>query len=40
MNSADGADNWWINVGAYAESMHVVLALTSGDFDTYGKAGS
>jgi hypothetical protein len=40
MNSADGSDMYWINVGANAESMRVVLSCGSADFDTYGKAGS
>jgi hypothetical protein len=40
MNSADVSDMWWINVGANAESMRVVLECGSADFDTYGKFGS
>jgi hypothetical protein len=36
MDSADGADMWWIDVGASAESMRVVLECGSADFDTYG----
>ena len=40
MNSADGSDMWWISVGANAQSMRVVLAQSSGDFDTYGRAGA
>jgi hypothetical protein len=40
MDSADGADMWYIDVGANAESMYVVLECGSSDFDTYGKFGS
>jgi hypothetical protein len=40
MDSSDGSDMWWINVGANAESMYVTLTCGSADFDTYGKFGS
>jgi hypothetical protein len=40
MDSDDGADMWYIDVGANAESMYVVLTCGSSDFDTYGKFGS
>jgi hypothetical protein len=37
MDSADGADMWYIDIGANAQSMRVVLECGSADFDTYGK---
>jgi hypothetical protein len=37
MDSTDGADMWYIGVGANADSMQVVLDQASGDFDTYGR---
>jgi hypothetical protein len=37
MDSTDGADMWYIDVGASATSMYVVMACGSSDFDTYGK---
>jgi len=37
MNSADGSDMYWIDVGANAESMYVVLTCGTADFDTYGR---
>jgi hypothetical protein len=40
MSQADGADMYWIDVGANALSMRVLLTQPSGDFDTYGKFGS
>jgi hypothetical protein len=40
MDQADGADMYWIDVGANAQSMRVLLTQPSGDFDTYGKFGS
>ena len=40
MDSADGADMWWISVGANAASMRVVLDSGSADFDTYGRFGA
>jgi hypothetical protein len=40
MSESDGSDMWYINVGANAQSMQVVLTCGSADFDTYGKAGS
>jgi hypothetical protein len=40
MDQADGADMWYIDVGANAQSMRVVLTQSSGDFDTFGKFGS
>jgi hypothetical protein len=40
MDSSDGADMWWISVGANAASMRVVLECGSADFDTYGRFGS
>ena len=40
MNSADGADMWYIDVGANAESMYVVLTCGSADFDTFGRFGT
>jgi hypothetical protein len=40
MDAADGSDMYWIDVGANAESMRVVLAQSSGDFDTYGRFGA
>jgi hypothetical protein len=39
MDSADGADMYWIDVGANAESMRVVLNCGTADFDTYGRFG-
>jgi hypothetical protein len=37
MSSADGSDMFWIDIGANAASMYVVLTCGSADFDTYGK---
>jgi hypothetical protein len=38
MDSADVSDMWYIDVGASATSMYVVLGIAgSGDFDDYGK---
>jgi hypothetical protein len=37
MDSADGADMWWIDVPTGTTSMYVVLECGSADFDTYGK---
>jgi hypothetical protein len=37
MDSADVSDMWYIDVGASATSMYVVLTCGSADFDTYGK---
>jgi hypothetical protein len=37
MDSTDGADMWYIDVAANAQSMYVVLTCGSADFDTYGK---
>jgi hypothetical protein len=37
MDSADGADMWWIDVGANAASFYAVLTCGSADFDLYGK---
>jgi hypothetical protein len=40
MDQADGDDMWFIDVGANAESMRVVLDCPGADFDTFGKFGS
>ena len=40
MSSADGADMWYIDVSANAESMYVVLTCGSADFDTFGRYGT
>jgi hypothetical protein len=40
MSEADGADMFWIDVGASALSMRVLLTQSSGDFDTYGRFGA
>jgi hypothetical protein len=40
MDSADGADMWYIDIAANAASMYVVLTCGTSDFDTYGKAGA
>jgi hypothetical protein len=40
MDSADGADMWYIDIAANAQSMYVVLTCGTSDFDTYGKAGA
>jgi hypothetical protein len=37
MDSADGADMWYIDVPTNTASMYVVLTCGSADFDTYGK---
>jgi hypothetical protein len=37
MDSADGADMYWIDVAANAQSMYVVLTCGTADFDTYGR---
>jgi hypothetical protein len=40
MDSTDGSDMWYIDVGANAESMYVILVCGSSDFDTYGRFGA
>jgi hypothetical protein len=40
MDSTDGADMWYIDIAANAQSMYVVLTCGTSDFDTYGKAGA
>jgi hypothetical protein len=40
MDSADGADMYWIDVGPNADSMYVTLTCGSADFDTYGRFGA
>jgi hypothetical protein len=37
MDSADGADMWWIDVPSGTTSMYVVLTCGTSDFDTYGR---
>jgi len=37
MDSADGADMWYIDVAANAASFYAVLTCGSADFDLYGK---
>jgi hypothetical protein len=37
MDSADGADMWYIDIPTNTASMYVVLVCGSADFDTYGK---
>jgi hypothetical protein len=37
MDSTDGADMWYIDVAANAQSMYVVLTCGTSDFDTFGK---
>jgi hypothetical protein len=37
MDSADGADMWWIDVPSGVTSMYVVLTCGTADFDLYGK---
>jgi hypothetical protein len=37
MDSADGADMWWIDVPTGVTSMYVVLTCGTSDFDDYGK---
>jgi hypothetical protein len=40
LSSTDVSDMWYIDVGADAESMEVILTCPNVDFDTYGKYGS
>jgi len=40
MDSTDGADMWYIDIAANAQSMYVVLTCGTSDYDTYGKAGA
>jgi hypothetical protein len=40
MDTTDGADMWYIDIAANAQSMYVVLTCGTSDFDTYGKAGA
>ncbi|MHA1910340.1 MAG: caspase family protein [Candidatus Kariarchaeaceae archaeon] len=40
MDATDGADMWYISVGADATSMSVILTCGTADFDTYGRAGA